>query len=542
MARHWDRRRVLGAAAAAGLGSSAFARALAAQAAGQATVTPAMVQQAEWIAGLALTPPQRERLARELSEEAKETAALRALPLANDTPPALMFRPAAGPPNAADRGAVHFDPPPESRPKSDDDLAFLPVAKLAGLLKSRAVTSVELTMLALARLKRFDPTLHCVVTLTEELALRQAQRADAEIAAGRWRGPLHGVPWGAKDLVSVPGYPTTWGAPQYRNRVLPALATAARRMEDAGAVLVAKLSLGALAMGDHWFGGMTRNPWNPKEGSSGSSAGSAAAVAAGLVPFALGSETLGSIVSPCTRCGAAGLRPTFGRVSRAGCMALSWSMDKIGPIARTAEDLALVFGVLHGADADDPTALDMPFHWPHPAPLSELRVGYLEGRTPAAALDRLRGLGVKLAPYRWPQEPPAGALRKLLEVEAASAFEEFAAGVPPGLNDWPAIFRAGRMVSGVDFLRMQRLRTLLGRRMEETLAAFDVLAGPEDLAVANLTGHPTVVVPWRMVRRGGAETPEALTFTGRLFGEAAALRVAAAFQQASPLGRPPLGA
>ena len=252
------------------------------------------------------------------------------------------------------------------------------MTSLAQLLRTRQVSSVELTKLYLERLHLFDKALNCVVTFTDDLALRQAQRADDEIAAGKYRGPLHGVPWGAKDLIAVPGYKTTWGATPFENQVLDVTATVAERLEAAGAVLLAKMSLGALAWGDGWFRGMTRNPWNPDAGSSGSSAGSASATAAGLLPFALGSETLGSIISPCRVCGCTGLRPTFGRISRFGCMALAWSMDKIGPISRSVEDCALVFDAIHGADGRDPSAVDRPFAWPSSRDVKSLRVGYFE--------------------------------------------------------------------------------------------------------------------------------------------------------------------
>src|SRR5207253_9347986 len=253
-----------------------------------------------------------------------------------------------------------------------------------------------------------DSALHSVVSYTEEAALKQAERADREIAAGRYRGPLHGIPWGAKDLIAYPGYKTTWGATPYKDQLLDRKATVAVRLEEAGAVLVAKLTLGALAQGDLWFGGMTRNPWNPKQGSSGSSAGSAAATAAGLVGFALGSETLGSIVSPCTRCGVTGLRPTFGRVSRYGCMTLSWSVDKVGPIARSVEDCALVFGAIHGADGLDSAAVDRPFSWPFGRDIRSLRVGYM-GEMPALQrpeLKVLRDIGVKLVQIKLPNRQP----------------------------------------------------------------------------------------------------------------------------------------
>ena len=313
-------------------------------------------------------------------------------------PPAFRFDPTPGePPYTGPRGTVEPPKMELAKPGTDDDLAFLPLAKLAHLVRTKQVSSVELTKLYLDRLKKYDPALLCVVSLTEELALKQAKQADEEIAAGKYRGPLHGIPWGAKDLIAYPGYKTTWGAGPYKDQTLDTKATVAKRLEEAGAVLVAKLTLGALAMGDQWFGGMTRNPWNVKEGSSGSSAGSAAAVAAGLVGFAIGSETLGSIVSPCTRCGVTGLRPTFGRVSRHGCMTLSWTMDKLGPIARSVEDCALVFGAIHGADGLDPTAVDRPFDWPAKKGPKGLKVGYFETKKSPderKELKMLKDLGV----------------------------------------------------------------------------------------------------------------------------------------------------
>ena len=274
------------------------------------------------------------------------------------------------------------------------------------MIRSRQLSSTELTRLYLDRLKRFDPLLKCVVTLTENLALKQAAEADREIASGRYRGPLHGIPWGAKDLISYPGYPTTWGATPYKARVIEGKATVAARLEEAGAVLVAKMSLGALAQGDLWFGGRTRSPWDPRTGSSGSSAGSASAAAAGLVGFAIGSETLGSIVSPCRACGATGLRPTFGRVSRHGCMTLAWTMDKLGPITRSVEDCALVFDAIHGADGLDFAAVDQPFEWPPRRDLENVKVGYIEqpGRSSEERpeVKVLRKLGFELVPITLP--------------------------------------------------------------------------------------------------------------------------------------------
>ncbi|MGE3821488.1 MAG: amidase, partial [Isosphaeraceae bacterium] len=374
------RRAVLKGLAGLGLGTAAFQRALAAQAAGEGTVSTEMVKQAEWIAGIEFNDDERESVARSARQSLQRFKDLRQVDVGYDVAPALTFFPAPPRPAEAVRRnqAVPIESHPAKRPDSDEVLAFLPVTELAPLLRSGAVTSMELTRLYLDRLKKYDSMLKCVVNLTEKTALEQAARADAEIASGHYRGPLHGVPWGAKDLIAYPGYPTTWGAPQFKERVLDVKAAVAARLEEAGAVLLAKLSLGALAQGDQWFGGRTNSPWDPRLGSSGSSAGSASAVAAGLVGFAIGSETLGSIVSPCRACGASGLRPTFGRISRHGCMTLSWSMDKLGPIARSIEDCALSFDAIHGADGRDLAAIDQPFSWPPRRSLSGVRVGYVE--------------------------------------------------------------------------------------------------------------------------------------------------------------------
>ena len=312
------------------------------------------------------------------------------------------------------------------------------MSALAALLRTRQVSSVELTKLYLSRLRKYDPALKCVITYTDDLAMQQAERADRELAAGHYRGPLHGIPWGAKDLIAWPGYPTTWGATPLKDQVIDTKATVAVRLEEAGAVLVAKMSMGALAEGDRWFGKMTRNPWNVHEGSSGSSAGSACATSAGLVGFALGTETLGSIVSPCGRCGVTGLRPTFGRVSRYGCMTLAWSFDKIGPIARSVEDCAIVFSAIHGFDGFDATVVDRPFDWPLRRDLRSLKVGYVEENTPAADRDELhvlKDLGVKLVPIKLPSKYPVNALTMILDTEAAAVFDEFARqGITDGLK------------------------------------------------------------------------------------------------------------
>jgi Asp-tRNA(Asn)/Glu-tRNA(Gln) amidotransferase A subunit family amidase len=385
-----------------------------------------------------------------------------------------------------------------------------------------------------------------VVTLTEDLALSQAEQADREIAAGRYRGSLHGIPWGAKDLIAYPGYPTTWGAAHFQEQKLAEKASVARRLEEAGAVMIAKLTLGALALGDEWFGGMTRNPWNPDEGSSGSSAGSTAAVVAGLVGFAIGSETLGSIVSPSRRCSATGLRPTFGRVSRAGCMTLAWSMDKLGPLCRSVEDCALVLGAIHGYDGLDQAAVDRPFDWPAPRPVQSLRVGYVERDQPLEERPEiavLRELGVKLVPIKLPDRHPVGALTLILDAETSAAFDDITlAGVREGLGRWAMPFRTGRFIPAVDYLRANRVRTLLMQEMAEVMSQVDAYVEADDLVLTNFTGHPTIVVPFGDRDAKNNKQPGTIAFTGRLFGETDLLSLAHAFQQATGahLRRPPL--
>jgi Asp-tRNA(Asn)/Glu-tRNA(Gln) amidotransferase A subunit family amidase len=508
-------------------------------------ITPEMVKNAEWVAGITLSEGQRRAIANRLTASMRQLRQLRDRPIGYDVPPALVFHPSSSPTaSSTDRGQVQLSPatPAMRRPKNDTDLAYLPVYQLAELLRTRQITAVELTRLYLQRLRRYDPALLCVVTLTEELAMRQAEQADREIAAGRYRGPLHGVPWVAKDLIAYPGYPTTWGAAPFREQQLEHKATVAARLDEAGAVLIAKVSLGALAQGDQWFKGQTRNPWNPKQGSSGSSAGTAAAVAAGLAGFGLGSETFGSIISPSARCGVTGLRPTFGRVSRYGCMPLAWSLDKIGPIARCAEDCALVLGAIHGADARDPAAIDRPFHWPSRKPLKELRVGYFEDKsvaTPPADLKVLRQLGVHLIPITLPWRLTPAIINIILEVEAAAVFDELTrSGVQEGIGSWAVTFRRARFYSAVDYLRAQRWRTLLMRQMAELFQAIDVYVGGNDLALANLTGHPTISLVNGFSSNG---MPTAITMTGSLFGESELLTLAKAYQEATGyhLRRPP---
>ena len=556
-----DRRSFLAACVASGIADPVFPDALwgrlhaQAPAGGQQqvpkVVTREMVAAAEKVSGLEFTEAERDLLLDNLNNTLQSYRQLRGLPLPNDIPPAIRFspvlpgRPAGGPAAKPGRRPARK----VARPSSEADLAFLPLADLAELVRTRQLGAVELTRLYLERLKRYDPTLLCVVNLTEARALRQAETADREIKAGRYKGPLHGIPWGAKDLLAVPGHPTTWGSTIFRNQMLDATATVVERLDAAGAVLVAKLALGEFAMGDVWYGGTTKNPWNTEQGSSGSSAGPGSATAAGLVGFAIGTETLGSIVSPATRNGVTGLRPTFGRVSRHGAMALSWTMDKVGPMCRTAEDCALVFQVIHGTDGKDPTVIDAPYSWDPVRPLSSIRIGYLktafdqERQQKAlddAALDALRALGVTPVEVEMPGNLPIGAMRIILSAEAAAAFDDLTRDnrddqmVRQVANAWPNAFRSARFIPAVEYIQANRARTILMERMEKVFEQVDVFITPSFggnvLLATNLTGHPALVLPSGFTLAGG---PVSVSFIGKLFGEAELCRVAMAWQEAT---------
>lgn len=534
------RRDALQVLAGLGIGSAVFQRSLAAQVEAAGKVTPEMISQAEWIAGLQLSDDERKAAAAAVNNDISKFAALREAKVDYNVPPALHFfaEPMVANEKRGDVKPIQAGDP--DRPTTDEELAFLPITKLASLIRTRKVSSVELTRLYQARLHNYDEKLKCVVTFTDDLALAQAKQADAEIAAGKYRGPLHGIPWGAKDLIAYPGYKTTWGAEVFKDQQLDVKATVAKRLEEAGAVLVAKLTLGSLAWGDEWHGGMTRNPWNTKQGSSGSSAGSAAAVVAGLVGFAIGSETLGSIVSPCRRCSATGLRPTFGRVSRHGCMSLCWSMDKLGPITRSVEDCALVFGAIHGADGHDATAVDRTFSWPPRRELKTFRVGYFEEER--RDLSVLKELGVQLMPIKLPSEYPIDALTVILTTEAAAVFDDLTRrGVREGIGKWASTFREGQFIPAIEYLRANRIRTLLMRQMQELMADLDAYVGGNDLVLTNFTGHPTVILPSDPGKSDESSQPGSITFTGKLFGETDLLALAHAYQQATSahLRRPP---
>jgi Asp-tRNA(Asn)/Glu-tRNA(Gln) amidotransferase A subunit family amidase len=516
-------------------------------------ITSEMIDQAAIMAGIGpFTEEQKKMMIDGLVDQDGSYKAIRKLKLPNSVPPAFVFHPFAAAGTAphvveAKPGVVGWKPDPNvTAPSNIEDLAFAPVSELASLLRARKITSVALTQMYLARLKRYDSKLHFVITLTEERALAQAKAADAEIAAGNHRGPLHGIPWGAKDLLAVKGYPTTWGAGGFEHQSFDEDATVVKRLDAAGAVLMAKFTLGALAMGDKWFGGRTRNPWNPAQGSSGSSAGSASAVAAGCVAFAIGSETLGSISSPCTRCGATGLRPSFGFVPRTGAMALSWTMDKLGPISRSAEDCALVLNVIHGPDGQDTSVHPAPFHWDPGFNVHQLRVGYLKSdfdepspfklppppssetaeekkerekremerkaararrdydrRYDLAALDKLRAMGISLIPVELPKLP-YGAMVPLLTAEAAASFDDLTLSgrdrllTEQGVEDWPNAFRVSRFYPAVEYIQANRARTLAIQQVSALFEKVDIIVGSsggQQLLATNLTGHPALIVP-----------------------------------------------
>jgi Asp-tRNA(Asn)/Glu-tRNA(Gln) amidotransferase A subunit family amidase len=558
-----DRRRFLGYLAATGLGGPLFAGTLLAAAQDKGEIKPETVAAAAMLAGLTLPPEAEKAIAEGLNRRGsllEDFQALRDLGLGNDTPSALVFNPVLpGTALPSGKSFLKTTRVRAARPRTDEDLAFLPVTHLAPLLKKCEVKSLDLAKLCLERLKTYDPVLHCVVTLTEDLALEQAARADREIAAGRYRGPLHGVPWGAKDLLAVKGYRTTFGASPFKDQAIDRNATVFERLTGAGAVLVAKLTLGALAMGDRWFGGQTKSPWdpqNPGQGSSGSSAGPASAVAAGLVPFAIGSETRGSIISPASRCGVSGLRPSFGRVSRYGAMTLSWTMDKLGPLCRAAEDCAIVLHAINGPDGRDNTVLDVPFAWDAGRDVRQLRVGYIksdvereipddpknpervrrqkEAQTFAkASLETIRGLGVRPVPVELPKLG-SGPMDFLLTAEGAAAFDGLVRSgqldqmsAEPERSAWVGSFRLHEFVPAVQYIQANRARYRLMEAYHGFFKDLDVLLGSA-LGPTNLTGHPEIAIPQGFDSKG---QPSALRLTGKLFGEADLLLLAHAFQR-----------
>jgi len=604
-----DRRNFMKTCSGMGLAGTLFPGVLWAQAQAQGAkkITKEMIENAAAIADVPISEEYQEMMLENLNDHAKGYEEIYKLHIPNSVAPALIFDPVLpGMKLETGRKPMRISKAPSAIPVSTphnlEDLAFASVRELAELIRTKKVSSLALTEMYLGRLKKYDPALKFVVTLTEERALTQAREADAEIAAGKYRGPLHGLPWGAKDLLAVKGYRTTWGAGGFESQMIEEDATVVKRLDEAGAVLVAKLTLGALAQGDVWFGGVTRNPWNTNQGSSGSSAGPASATAAGCVAFSIGSETLGSISSPSTRCGCTGLRPSFGLVPRTGAMALSWSMDKLGPICRTAQDCALVLDAIYGQDGLDRSVQPAAFNWDANLDWRKLRVGYLktaferkpddqqeaakeeppvtpeeqkkreekEKRREAAraraeydrkyndaGLAKLREMGVNLFPVEMPKFP-FDAMVTMLTAESAAAFDELTRTGQDKLltsqkdYDWPNTFRTARFIPAVEYIQAARARRMAMDAVAKVFDDFDVIVAPtsrEQLVITNLTGHPALILPNGLRgsdapkpptddvsdfrNSGGPGTPTSLTFLGKLYGEAALLAFAHAYQEAT---------
>ncbi|HZP48348.1 MAG TPA: amidase [Vicinamibacterales bacterium] len=578
-----SRRSFIGYFSSIGLASTLLPGALWAQVQerGAATITPEMLQHALDVAGLEFTDEQRQQMLSGVNRNLTQYAELRAIHIDPNLAPPLYYSPLV-PGTKLDRTPKPFRaaaPTAVTRPANLEEAAFWPIADLAHLVKTRQATSVELTEMYLARLHRYNATLNCVVTFTDDLAMRQAREADREIAAGRYRGLLHGIPWGCKDIIAVPGYPTQWGSAAFKDQTFDVEASVVRLLREAGAVLVAKLATGELASGDQWFGGRTNNPWDPKEGSSGSSAGPASATAAGCVAFGIGTETSGSILSPSTVCGATGLRPTFGRVSRYGAMTLSWTEDRLGPICRTAEDCAIVFHAIAKADEQDPSVLDLPFNYDATLDVRKLRVGYLAAgfaeanrdpdwkKNEALTFDTLKALGVTPEPFDLPPLP-TNVTGGILGAESGASFDEFIrAGRDREMTNPQRAngMRTSRLVPAIEYLQAQRVRAMVMRRFAGAVGRFDVYLAPymnmrgagagrgdgrgqrgaaagragadftpppsvvrDHFAVANLCGYPAVAVPNGFTADGH---PTSVTFLGRLYNEGEILALARAYQE-----------
>ena len=554
------------AAVAAGMGAPLVARQTPTAKPGE--ISRATLNCAEELAGLAFTEAEEELMLGLVNVNREHYEALRRVAVPADTEPAFSFRPAV-PASVAEARARRTDdavrPSARAAPRvavigeSIEALAFESVTVLASLVRSRQVSSTELTRMYLNRLKTHGQRLEAVVTLTEELGLAQAAEADREIAAGRYRGPLHGMPWGVKDLLATRGIRTTWGAKPYEHQVIDTDATVVERLRAAGAVLVAKLSTGELARGNLWFGGRTMNPWDPTRGAGGSSAGPAASAAGGLVAFTIGTATGGSIVQPAAVCGAVGLQPSYGRVSRHGVMALRWTLDRVGPICRSVEDCMLVLEAIAGPDGRDETLADVPMLWDPEAPLEGLRVGYVarmfeEPRVGAsaaartewparravleAALDVFRRIGGGRLEAMTLPDLPADALYAILNAEAGASFDELVRSgavaqlAGKGARNRANFLRSSRFIPAVEYIRAQRVRTFFMREMNALFERYDVIVTPPDLGVVrmtSLTGHPCITLKSGFIEG----MPEAILVTGRLYDEGTTARVALAYEQAT---------
>jgi Asp-tRNA(Asn)/Glu-tRNA(Gln) amidotransferase A subunit family amidase len=520
------------------------------------SIDTSVVSIASRLIGLDFTAAEKDSMIDRLRNMAGIYERMHRVTLANSEPYPLAFSPAPIGYNIPTRQLpVNFKiPSGVSMPADINDLAFYSLPQLASLIKNKKISSVVLTRFFLDRLKKWGDTLHCVVSLTEDIALKEAQQADDELKKGTYRGPLHGIPYGLKDLFSVKGTRTTWGAAPYKDQVLDQDAFVYTQLHKAGAVLCAKLSMGSLALGDVWFGGITRNPWNTRLGSSGSSAGSASATAAGLLPFAIGTETLGSIVSPSNVCGTTGLRPTFGSISRSGAMVLSWSLDKLGPICRSAEDAAIVFYYLKGTDGKDPSAVNRAFNYTGQPNWKKLRVAYAgnffrnlpETASQRKVLEVFKTLGANLEEINFPDSVlyPANIVTPILNAESAAAFDELTRSNQDDVltgqkkNDWPNSFRSSRFVPAVEYINANRQRYKLMTAFYDFIKNYDVVIVPtfagRQLAITNLTGNPVVCMPVGFTSSG---LPESITLLGNLYDEATILAAARAYQDATDFNK-----
>lgn len=517
------------------------------------TISKEDIRIAAKLIGLDFTEPERDSMLRDVRDNYTEYVRMHSLPLNNNVPMSLWQSPVLpGMQFETKQLPVKWNIPSNvNMPANKADLAFYTILQLASLIKNKKISSEELTKFFIERIRKYGDTLQCVISVTEEIAMQEAKAADAEIARGKYRGPLHGIPYGLKDLFAVKGTKTTWGAAPYKDQVIEEDSYVYTKLKEAGAVLVAKFTLGALAMGDWWFGGRTKNPWNLNFGSSGSSAGSASATVAGLVPFAIGTETLGSIVSPSTVCGATGLRPTFGSISRSGAMTLSWSLDKAGPICRSAEDAAIVFNYIHGTDGKDPGAVNMPFNYRVKKNIKQLRIGYAKNffdriRDTSAnewkVLKAFEQMGVQLIPVDFPDSAayPFDIVGITIGAESAAAFDQLTlTGLDDELtrqnkNDWPNFFRTARLIPAVEYINATRHRYLLMQHMKSFFETVDVVITPtyggRQLAITNLTGHPALVMPSGFNQR---KLPTSITLVGKLYDEATLLQVGYLLQQAT---------
>ncbi|WP_395808757.1 amidase [Daejeonella sp.] len=513
-------------------------------------ITILLVKQAQKIMGLDFTDIEADSMLTDLDGQRKSMVAIRKLNIPNSVSPALNFNPLPVAYQFPDQ-TNYFKASTQANlklPALKDELAFFTVSQLAELIRTKQISSVELTRFFIERIKKFDSRLQFAITITEERALRNAKKADAEIAAGKYKGLLHGIPFGAKDLLAVKEYKTTWGSVPYKDQIIDVDATVITKLENAGAILIAKMTLGELAMGDVWFGGKTKNPWDLKRGSSGSSAGSASAVAAGCMPFAIGSETLGSIVSPSSECGTTGLRPSFGRISKYGAMALSWSMDKLGPITRSVEDCAIVFNAIQGTDDKDLSLISAPFNYSSPigSSLKGFRIGYIPSEfnrkyansaNDSLSFKKLKEMGAEMVPIELPVLPYRDLII-VLAAESGAAFEELTLSnrddlmVKQDKNAWPSGFRSAHFIPAITYIQANRARTILIEQLNKTMKGIDVFIAPafgQNLLATNLSGHPCVVLP-NGFRNG---LPASITFTGQLFGEGKLLKIAQAYQKAT---------